>query len=541
MHVARWVLAVGLFASAAAQAPGAPAPAASHLPYPADVLSPLGQQIGALLAGPGILGAHWGIAVTTLDGRPLFGLNEGQLFRPASNAKLFTTAAAMALLGPGSTVGTQINFPAPDASGTVHGDLTLAGHGDANLSGRLIPYAEPEAGAESGQAALQPPPDPLRFMTEFADDVATAGVRRITGAIVGSDWPWEPYPQGWGTDDLLWGYGAPVAELDLDDNQILLRVQPGPLFEPATVTLTPDIGYYRIQSSVRTTNESRTSIVLDRDPGGRTLHLSGLVPAGRPYSAEIAVDDPPLYAAFALRYALQARGIQVDGPASAPHEIAGDPDNFLSESMQPVLLPPRIVRGVAIGTGVATVRSFQHTSPTLAEDVTVTLKESQNLHAEILLRRLGLQLGDMTGAQSSTWAQGARVIRQFLVNAGLDPGDFVFFDGSGLSAKDLVTPRATAQLLTFAATQPWFAAWKAALPIGGVDGSLQTRFTQPPLTGHLFAKTGTLGESRALSGYVDAASGRTLIFSIFVDNHLPGTHADRDVMDQVVAAIAAAE
>ena len=147
----------------------------------------------------------------------------------------------------------------------------------------------------------------------------------------------------------------------------------------------------------------------------------------------------------------------------------------------------------------------------------------------------------LTSEQMAQPAQGARVVRAFLLNAGLDPNDFVFYDGSGLSSHDLVTPRATARLLQFATTQPWFAAWKASLPIGGEDGSLASRFSQPPLKDHLFAKTGTLGEARALSGYLDAASGRTVIFSIMVSNHLPGTSADREAMDKIVAAIQAAE
>jgi D-alanyl-D-alanine carboxypeptidase/D-alanyl-D-alanine-endopeptidase (penicillin-binding protein 4) len=134
-----------------------------------------------------------------------------------------------------------------------------------------------------------------------------------------------------------------------------------------------------------------------------------------------------------------------------------------------------------------------------------------------------------------------RVVRQFLINAGIDKDDFVFYDGSGLSSHDLVTPRATAKLLQFATTQPWFADWKSSLPVGGEDGSLEERFAKPPLKDHVFAKTGTLGEARALSGYLDCASGRTVIFSIMVGNHLPGSSADRDVMDKIVAAIAAAE
>jgi D-alanyl-D-alanine carboxypeptidase/D-alanyl-D-alanine-endopeptidase (penicillin-binding protein 4) len=126
-----------------------------------------------------------------------------------------------------------------------------------------------------------------------------------------------------------------------------------------------------------------------------------------------------------------------------------------------------------------------------------------------------------------------------LVHAGLDPADFVFYDGSGLSGHDLVAPRATAQLLAYATKQPWFAQWKAALPVGGEDGTLSSRFPDAPLKDHLFAKTGTLGESRALSGYLDTASGKQVIFSIMVDDHAPNTSADRRVMDEIVAAIAA--
>jgi D-alanyl-D-alanine carboxypeptidase/D-alanyl-D-alanine-endopeptidase (penicillin-binding protein 4) len=176
------------------------------------------------------------------------------------------------------------------------------------------------------------------------------------------------------------------------------------------------------------------------------------------------------------------------------------------------------------------------------DDVTFTNKVSQNLHAEVLLRNIGQQLDcDSSGAYPGA-------VRAFLLRAGISPNDFVFYDGSGLSGHDLVTPRAIAKLLSYAAhdpktgpPQPWFAAWKASLPIAGEDGTLASRFPKPPIKDHLFAKTGTLGEARALSGYLDCASGRTVIFSILVGNHLPGSNADRDAMDQIVAAIAAAE
>jgi D-alanyl-D-alanine carboxypeptidase/D-alanyl-D-alanine-endopeptidase (penicillin-binding protein 4) len=510
-------------------------PAIPHTPYPST--GPLADQIATLLADPAVSRAHWGIAVTTLDGTPIYGLDEAKLFRPASTAKLFTTAAAFALLGPKSTVDTTTYFPKPSPDGTVTGDLTLVGRGDANLSGRIIPWAHSEASTD-----LQP--DPLRYIDDFAAKTAAAGVKHITGNIIGSSWPWELYPQGWGTDDLLWGYGAPVASLSIDDNQVLLTVTPGAADESEqSIILTPDVGYYTIAKSFIRTHDAKSSpnIAIYRDPGSRTLRIVGFVPAGHPYKTELAIDDPPLYAAYAMLSKLREHGITVDGSAISPHDadFVGNPDDFLHESTKSLNFNPDIHTLNGAGGPSPDFILLTHTSPTLAEDVTVTLKESQNLHAELMLRRLSRKFPIDATPTASTFAQGARVVRQYLLNAGLDPADFIFYDGSGLSVKDLVTPRATAQLLAYATQQPWFAQWKAALPIGGIDGTLEHRFTTAPLKAHIFAKTGTLGESRALSGYLDAASGRTLIVSILVDNHPPGTSADRSTMDKIVAAIAA--
>ena len=144
-----------------------------------------------------------------------------------------------------------------------------------------------------------------------------------------------------------------------------------------------------------------------------------------------------------------------------------------------------------------------HRSPVLADDVTVTNKVSQNLHAELWLRHLGKKAACSRGST----VEGARLVRAFLEHVGVDKDDFVFFDGSGLSGHDLVTPRATARLLQYASTQPWFADWKKSLPVGGEDGSLAERFGKAPLKDRVFAKTGTLGEARALSGYLESASG----------------------------------
>jgi len=172
----------------------------------------------------------------------------------------------------------------------------------------------------------------------------------------------------------------------------------------------------------------------------------------------------------------------------------------------------------------------------LAEDITLTNKISQNLHAELLLRLLGKTFGS-----DGSFAQGSRVVRQFLLDAGVNDADFFLYDGSGMSADDRVAPRAYAQLLSYASRMSWGADWRNSLPVAGVDGTLSGRFRNSPLKGKLWAKTGTLNETNCLSGYLTTASGKTLAFSIMVNGHRPGSDAELQAIDRIAEAIAAAE
>jgi serine-type D-Ala-D-Ala carboxypeptidase/endopeptidase (penicillin-binding protein 4) len=513
----------------------------------------LGPEVAALLADPAVAQAHWGIAVMAMDGTPIYSMNEAQLFQPASNAKLFTTAAAMALLGGGTTFDTRVVAKGVlSGAGALAGDLVLMGDGDANLSGREIPYVAP---------ALRPKPalpavDPLRYLEELADQVAKSGLKVVNGDVVGDDtlFPWEPYAQDWTIDDAVWGYGAPVSALSINDNQIKVTVTPAnAVGQPATVVIDPAVPYYRVNVSglVTAAAKSGSHVQMERALWSNELRIYGSIAMdAQPDEEDVAIQDPAEYAAVALKRMLETRGIVVTGVARARHQILRDTKGFVTETHEEIqgfdlLKHYGAQRMHAFGSGCsdhcdANTSSTEkvlaaHESPALREDIVVTNKVSQNLHAELFLHQLGVAVVD-----DGSTAQGARVVRQFLVSAGLDKDDFVFFDGSGLSGHDLVAPRATARLLQYASTQPWFADWKRSLPVGGEDGSLAERFAKAPLAGHVFAKTGTLGEARALSGYLDCASGKTVIFSIMVGNHLPQTHGDRDVMDEIVAAIAAA-
>jgi D-alanyl-D-alanine carboxypeptidase/D-alanyl-D-alanine-endopeptidase (penicillin-binding protein 4) len=434
------------------------------------------------------------------------------------------------------------------------GDLVLVGDGDANLSGREIPYVEPKdrPKVEKGAPPL-PEVNPLRYLEAMADQVAATGLKVVNGDVVGDDtlFPWEPYPEDWTIDDAVWGYGAPVSALTINDNQIKVTVTPGlTAGSPATVVVDPAVpAYYTLDVSVTTgEKKSGSHVQMERALGSKALRVYGSIAVdAQPDEEDVAIHDPAEYAAIALKGMLEARGIVVTGKARALHRISNDAEGFVKSSHEPLQGMDWSKVYQSHGQLISCVNNCDalqaayrnplasHVSPPLLEDVIVTNKVSQNLHAEILLNNLGAAVL----ADGST-VKGARVVRAFLEHAGIDKDDFVFFDGSGLSGHDLVTPRAIVRLLQYASTQPWFADWKRSLPVGGEDGSLESRFGKAPLAGRVFAKTGTLGEARALSGYLECASGRTVIFSIMVGNHLPQTSGDREAMDKIVAAIAAA-
>ena len=159
----------------------------------------LGPEIATLLADPAVAQAHWGIAVTAMDGTPIYSMNEAQLFQPASNAKLFTTAAATALLGPGTTYDTRVVGKGVfGGAQNLTGDLVLVGDGDANLSGREIPYVGPALRPKAAPGATPlAEPNPLRYLEELADQVAKTGLKVVNGDVVGDDtlFPWEPYAE----------------------------------------------------------------------------------------------------------------------------------------------------------------------------------------------------------------------------------------------------------------------------------------------------------------------------------------------------------
>lgn len=499
-----------------------------HKPAPKPAPSPLASTIDTILADPFLARAHWGISVVGLDGTSIYSLNAHQYFQPASNAKLFTTAAAMALLPLQSTYSTTaVTSGTIDGAGALTGDVVLLGAGDPTMSGRSYPYV----------GKTERPNSPLAALESIVDQIVAAGIRKVNGDIIGDDtwFPWERYAPDWGWDDLEWEYGAPVSALTVNDNVAFLNIVPGTAAgDSTTVTWKPDVPYYTLENSIAALPGTQPAHPgIDRTPGSKAVRAFGTTNQDGLHVA-MAIEDPAEYAAIALKQLLVARGVEVNGTARPRHRFAADTADFRSEIDQPLVLYPITLSTIQVPVAGMRVLAT-HVSPPIEQAIVVTNKVSQNLHAELLLHVLG-----KLEANDGSIAQGARVIRQFLVNAGVDPGDFVFFDGSGLSAQDLITPRAATALLTYAARQPWGERYRATLPIGGTDGTLSNRFTDSALKDKVFAKTGTLSEVSALSGYLIAASGKTLVFSILCNGHHPVGDEARTAIDKIVSAIAAA-
>jgi D-alanyl-D-alanine carboxypeptidase/D-alanyl-D-alanine-endopeptidase (penicillin-binding protein 4) len=504
------------------------------------------DKVKALTNDAAVAGAHWGVSVTTLDGKPLCTLNDGQLFRPASNNKLFTAAAALALMGPDKRFTTSVLAEGELAGGALKGNLKLVGGGDANFGSHETPYVEPV------KPAVPAPPEPATMadVEELANQIVAKGVKTITGDIVGDDtfFAWEPYPVGWGIDDLEPGYGAPVSALTIHDSEIEMDVMPGAKAgDAAIVTALPDVPYYVMTGTTTTIakggEKQRSRIHFDRPVGSRQIAVSGEVVAEAPTAkSDLAIHDPAEYAALALKGALERRGVKVNGAAVTEHATAYTSVPRIDDAQALAAVKGVLARTSSDtsnpclhSTSTVSPALATHQSPTLAEDVVFTMKDSQNLHAEVLMRNLGVAIG--CDYRSSG---GLAIVKAYAVQAGIAPNDLVLYDGSGLSGHDLVTPRSLTQLLVYATKQKWGETFKASLPVGGVDGTLSNRFLPPStLTGKVLAKTGTLGESRDLSGYLTAASGQTVVFSVLVDNHLPSGGADRVAMDKIVEAIAA--
>jgi serine-type D-Ala-D-Ala carboxypeptidase/endopeptidase (penicillin-binding protein 4) len=487
----------------------------------------LASKIYKILSQPEVARGMWGIQVKSLtSGKVLYQQNSEKLFTPASNTKLFTTAAVLALIGPDYKFHTTVESAGSlDRYGRLSGDLVLVGRGDPNLSGRVLPY----------NLRTERTMPPLAALERLADQVAQRGVKYIDGDVIADDsyYAFERYGEGWSQDDLVWEWGAPVSALTINDNVIFVSIMPADrVGDHAFVSIVPYADYYRVDNRIITTppGTAPRKIFINREPGSNHLTLWGNIPSDDTGANEaLAIEDSADFAAQAFRGMLEKRGIVVYGRTRARHnELANI--NTLSvtttasagggdEKLIPALKPVPMV-----------LASYE--SQPLSQDLRVINKVSQNLHAELMLRLLGREKGT-----AGTIEGGLEVERAFLSRADITKDEYVFFDGSGLSRENLVTPDAVVKLLTYAASQPWGELYESTLPVAGIDGSLSERFKNSDIEGRVQAKTGALGHVNTLSGYATTMKGDRIAFSILANNHNLSSRRALDTIDRIVSAI----
>jgi D-alanyl-D-alanine carboxypeptidase/D-alanyl-D-alanine-endopeptidase (penicillin-binding protein 4) len=486
---------------------------------------PLEKRIAQILSAPDLARGFWGIEVVSIpDGKVLYSQNAEKLFTPASNTKLFTTAAALALIGPDYQVRTTVETSGNlDKYGRLNGDLVLVGRGDPNLSGRELPYA----------LKTKRNDHPIQVLENLADALVEKGVKYIDGDIIADDsyFAFERYGEGWSQDDLVWGDGAPVSALTINDNVVFVNILPADRAgERAFVNITPFAEYYRIDNRIITTPPgTERKIYINREPGSTTLTLWGNMPLDDLGANEaLAIEDPASFAAELFRHLLETRGIAVYGKDRTRHTELASLSTMMVTATAPARGGDEPQRSLTPQPLV--LASYQ--SRPLIEDVQVINKVSQNLHAEILLRLLGREKGT-----AGTVEGGLEVVRGFLNKAGISKDEYAFYDGSGLSRQNLVTPHAVVQLLSYAAAQPWGLSYRGTLPVAGVDGSLADRFKNADAQGRVYGKTGSLGGVKTLAGYATTDSGHQVAYAIFSNNlNVPAKHVT-DTIDSILEAV----
>src|SRR6266581_257807 len=377
----------------------------------------LKKQIEAILAQPDLSRGFWGIEITSASsGKVLYSLNPDKLFTPASNTKLFTTAAALALIGPDYKFRTTVETNGSlDKYGRLSGDLILVGRGDPTLSGRELPYS----------MRTQRESDPVKVLEQLADELTQKGVKYIDGDVVADDsyFAFERYGEGWSQDDLVWADGAPVSALTLNDNVVFVNILPGTHpGDKAFVSVTPFADYYTIDNRLMTTPAATgRKLYINREPGSTHLTLWGTIPVDDPGANEgLAIEDPAEFAASLLHHLLEVRGVAIYGKQRTRHTELANLSTFTST----VLASSRGGDDHSLTAPAGPLVLAEHQSAPLLQDIQVVNKVSQNLHAEILLRLLGREKG--TGG---TVQAGLEVLRGFLNNAGLSGDDYAFYDG----------------------------------------------------------------------------------------------------------------
>lgn len=459
----------------------------SFLAAPAIALCPadLSARVAAITDRPELSHARLGVQVETLTGEVIYSRQGDRFFLPASNIKLFSTAAVLTELGPDYRIPTQIYGRIDPVTG-----LPII---------RVIGQGDPSFDSDD--------------LTDLAQQLQDKGVRQISqllgdeSAFVG-----DPVHPNWEWEDVQAGYGAPVNSLILNGNALGLTLFPQAIGQPLAVQWDePGLATaWQVENQSITVAPGESEFVaVGRHLAGPILRVSGQLIAGaEPETTAIAVANPGETFLAAFRAVLGDQGIAVDDVA-----LTSTPLDASAVPWANVLSPP------------------------LAELLIYANRDSNNLYAEALLKQLGLFSG-LRGGQDATSVALANA-RPILADLGVNLDEVVIVDGSGLSRHNLATPKALVDLLQGMATSPYGEVYRDSLAVAGVSGTLRNRFRGTPIQGQFWGKSGAVSRNFALSGYLAPPNHEPLVVSVVINNIDQRGRVARQLIDEVMAAIAA--
>jgi N-acyl-D-amino-acid deacylase len=491
----------------------------------------LAQRIQKIISRPEFAHANFGIEFYSLDtGKVVYALNGNKLFVPASTTKTLTEGTVLAKLGADYRFHTRVYHTGSiDKHGTLKGDLILVASGDPNLSNRIQPdgtLAFVDEDHSYGGPAL--PGDPLAVIKQLAKDVAAKGIHKIQGRVLVDTSLFPDGPREGGTNVVM-------SSIMINDNVIDLLATPSEKEgDPLTLTTSPQTSYVKFVNHL-TTSAAGTKPSFDSPgfstnaDGSVTVTLMGSLPVGfKPQPATIAVPSPTRFAETVFQEALAGAGMEVKSPTGpAPPDFSPFTRFYTAEN-----------------------QVAEHVSPPLSEEVKVTLKVSQNLHAGMGPYLLGALVAKDT---KNLLDAGFHVEHAFLQSANLDLSGAGQGDGAGGDWADLFSPDFMVHYLAYWTTRPDYEVFFKALPVLGRDGTLAKIQVNSPAAGHVFAKTGTFGSEdklnsklmlngKGLVGYVITKDGKKLAFAAYV-NHVtlpPDMESAQTVAGEALGEIAAA-
>jgi D-alanyl-D-alanine carboxypeptidase/D-alanyl-D-alanine-endopeptidase (penicillin-binding protein 4) len=491
-------------------------PTATPTPLPVETLADLQAKIRSRILRSELSRGRVGIKIVSLNsGKVVFEQDAEKYFMPASNMKNFTVATAIEKLTPDFKFVTSVYAVSqPDANGAIKGDLRILGRGDVSMSTAFFGTS---------------PTDPDTYykgIDRLADKIAAAGVKRVEGNLIADEsyFLGNPVPGEWEWDDLQWYYGAEVSAFPINDNAVDVSIMPGGAAGSACIVkISPANQVLRVTNLCSTgTAGSRRTLKVEKKIDRNILEISGLLPANdRGFAEPITISRPSDLFIALLKERLSSKGITVIGQT-------------------------RSVNDRSLASTNPTVEITKLESPPLSLIAAKTMKPSQNMYTETLL----WTLGESARAKNNTTVDGASAVSRdsselgiaevssFLTSIGVPPDGIIQHDGSGLSRHNLITPAAVVRLYTYMAKESKYSqAWRDALTIAGVDGTLKNRMVGTRATNNLRGKTGTIDQVSALSGYITTAAGEQLVVSFIVN----GVNTGRDrtsMMDDIVVNLA---